>query len=325
VVDGVFTVDLDFGDGAFQGDARWLEIAVCCPTGCTPKVTLDPRQPLTPAPYALALPGLWTQQNATSPNLVGGYSGNEVTEGVVGATIGGGGSGDANCAGGSYPCLNRVNGPYSTVGGGEANLALGDDITIGGGWKNMAVANYDTVGGGRENDVSADYATVAGGYANIATASGTTVPGGQWGRATHYGEMAYASGAFVVGGDAQTSVYVLRNQTTSDGVWEELFLDGAGQRLTVENDRTVTFDILIAARSDGGESAGYHCYGSIEREGIVTGLLYGSCTAWGEDDTTWNVRVQADDVEDALSIQVLGHGETIRWVASVRTAEVYNP
>ena len=49
VSDGYFTVQLDFGAGAFTGDARWLEIAVDCGSGAT---TLSPRQPLTAAPYA---------------------------------------------------------------------------------------------------------------------------------------------------------------------------------------------------------------------------------------------------------------------------------
>ena len=55
VSDGLFTVALDFGAGAFDGEARWLEIAACCPSTCTP-TTLDPRQELTPAPYALYAP-----------------------------------------------------------------------------------------------------------------------------------------------------------------------------------------------------------------------------------------------------------------------------
>ena len=76
VVAGYFTTaPLDFGDGAFNGEARWLAIGVCCPAVCTSYTSLG-RQSLTPAPYALALPGLWTQQNSTSPNLIGGYSGN---------------------------------------------------------------------------------------------------------------------------------------------------------------------------------------------------------------------------------------------------------
>ena len=54
------------------------------------------------------------QSNATSPNLIGGYNGNNVTSGVVGAVIGGGGrSGYAN----------RVADDYGTVGGGVDNQA----------------------------------------------------------------------------------------------------------------------------------------------------------------------------------------------------------
>lgn len=52
VNNGLFTVQLDFGTGAFRGDARWLEIAAKC-TGDADYVVLYPRQSLTPAPYAL--------------------------------------------------------------------------------------------------------------------------------------------------------------------------------------------------------------------------------------------------------------------------------
>ncbi len=48
---GLFSVQLDFGDGSFDAPNRWLDIAVR-PGGsgdCTP---LSPRQPLTPAPSA---------------------------------------------------------------------------------------------------------------------------------------------------------------------------------------------------------------------------------------------------------------------------------
>ena len=54
VGNGLFQVDLDFGSTAFNGDARWLEIDVCCSSPCAPGfTTLTPRQELTPTPYAL--------------------------------------------------------------------------------------------------------------------------------------------------------------------------------------------------------------------------------------------------------------------------------
>ncbi len=50
---GVFTVnDLDFGSGAIDGTARWLEISVCCPSPCA-VVPLSPRVELTPTPHAI--------------------------------------------------------------------------------------------------------------------------------------------------------------------------------------------------------------------------------------------------------------------------------
>lgn len=52
VTDGLFTVSLDFGQGAFLGEARWLELAVRCPDSGAYAV-LAPRQRLTPAPQAL--------------------------------------------------------------------------------------------------------------------------------------------------------------------------------------------------------------------------------------------------------------------------------
>lgn len=58
IADGLFTVKLDFGTGAFDGDARWLQIAVRSPAGSGTFTTLTPRQALTAAPYALKVPGI---------------------------------------------------------------------------------------------------------------------------------------------------------------------------------------------------------------------------------------------------------------------------
>jgi len=80
VSNGLFTTKLDFGAGAFGGGARWLDIAVR-PGASTGAVTpLAPRQELSPAPYASALPNVYTNEGT---NFVGvgrnfRISGNEV-------------------------------------------------------------------------------------------------------------------------------------------------------------------------------------------------------------------------------------------------------
>ena len=53
VVDGLFTVEVDFGAGIFNGQARWLEMGVRPDGSADPYTVLSPRQELTPAPYAL--------------------------------------------------------------------------------------------------------------------------------------------------------------------------------------------------------------------------------------------------------------------------------
>ncbi len=226
VNDGLFTVaDLDFGSGVFAGEARWLEISVQCASD-TVYVRLSPRQALAAAPYALALPGLWTQPHIYSPNLIGGWSGNGVSSYVYGAAIGGGGKSnapnrvtdnfgtvgggygnragndagsllDAECAtvgGGDYNIASNL---YATVGGGNGNDASGSYATIGGGNGNDASGSYATVGGGDGNDASGSYATVGGGRSNIAA--------GDYSFAAGRGAQANNPGCFVWG-DASTSL-----------------------------------------------------------------------------------------------------------------------
>lgn len=65
--------------------------------------------------------------------------------------------------------------------------------------------------------------------------------------------------------------------------------------------------------------------GIIENSSGTTQFIGGPPTTavLGEDDSTWNVQVIADDTNDALVILITGgSGDDVRWVASVRTVEV---
>jgi hypothetical protein len=379
VSNGLFTTLIDFGNGAFNGDARWLEIAVKC-AGDANFVPLSQRQPLTAVPYALfskaaAWSGLsgvpagfadgvdndttytagigltliggqfgldvpyslpqscangqlpkwngsawacandndtttfWSlsgnaattpgtnflgttdnqalefkvnnfrvlrlEPNAASPNIIGGFSGNSVTAGVKGATIGGGGEStgtnrvtdDYGTVGGGFNnqagngsgstsdrnhatvgggINNTASGYSATVGGGINNTASGYYATVGGGINNTASDSAATVGGGINNTASGSYATVGGGIDNTASGSYATVGGGYNNTASNFaatvggGRDNTAAGdySFVVGRRAKN------NDTNHKGVF--LFAD------STDADFNSTLANEFAARANGG-------------------------------------------------------------------------
>jgi trimeric autotransporter adhesin len=194
VSSGVFTAQLDFGTPVFDGQDRYLEIGVLCPSngGNGPYTLLSPRSPITPTPYAMhsinanELVALRVQYNATSPNLIGGFSGNSVGATVVGATIGGGGTntiGTPNVANGNYATVsggssNTAGGAASVVGGGEGNAALSLDSVVAGGSQNTANEQFSTVVGGFQNYAGGPASFVGGGRGNRAMATFATIAGG---------------------------------------------------------------------------------------------------------------------------------------------------
>lgn len=225
VTNGLFTTTLDFG-GNFSGAARWLEIAVRTNGGSLFSV-LTPRQPITPAPYAISagsLPGLLVQQNTNgTPNVIGGSQSNFVSGGVMGATIAGGGWA-------SFPFgTNKVTGNFGTVSGGYGNTASGANATVGGGADNTAEDSGDTVGGGVDNRASGGYATVGGGSDNLADGGFATVGGGRGNT---------ANGAATVGG-GEYNVASGANATVAGGILSTAsgdFSFAAGNHANAKND-----------------------------------------------------------------------------------------
>ena len=117
VTNGLFVLPLDFGAN-FPGADRWLQLEVRTTIGQF--ITLSPRQPITPAPYASTasnLSGTLSAQQLSgaipSANLSGTYSGavtfDHAANNFVGAHIGDGGS------------LSNVN---ATTLGGLGNAAF---------------------------------------------------------------------------------------------------------------------------------------------------------------------------------------------------------
>jgi hypothetical protein len=69
VRNGLFTIaDLNFGAGAFNGEARWLQVAVRFPAGGGGFTSLGPRLPVTATPYALHAKGV-ANDSITPPKI----------------------------------------------------------------------------------------------------------------------------------------------------------------------------------------------------------------------------------------------------------------
>ncbi len=116
-----------------------------------------------------------------SPNWVGGFSGNIVSNGVVGGFIGGGGFSSF-----PYHSPNRVDADYASVLGGYGNTASGIGATAMG-VSAVASGNYSTAMGS---------STIASG--NYSTAMGTfNAARGNYSAAMGYGANANHHGSFV--------------------------------------------------------------------------------------------------------------------------------
>lgn len=200
VVDGRFTVPLDFGAGVFQGSRRFLQMAVCCTASCEvdDDDILMPRQELTPAPYALSLRSLRIIWNSglnvpDSPNVAGGHPNNTIAPNVGGATISGGGDVTGN----------HVNGNFSTIGGGNNNTVESGNSTIGGGTGNTAEGGQSTVAGGQANKARGECSFIGGGFNNKIFAKFGTVSGG--GKGATIGNLVFDDQGTIGGGGENTA------------------------------------------------------------------------------------------------------------------------
>lgn len=229
VTDGLFTTSLDFGAGLFDGNERWLDVAVQCPGDGAP-VNLG-RQALTAAPYALyalnaaLLDGMGSSDffkvggNAVAADAVLGTTSNHGLEirvndqrvltllpspaspnlvgGYSANTVSSGKDGAVIGGGGFNSNPNSVTDHYGTVSGGADNTS-NYYATVSGGRSNTASYDYATVGGGRDNIADGYAATVGGGNRNTASGERATVSGG-------LNNIASGERATVAGGDYNTA------------------------------------------------------------------------------------------------------------------------
>jgi len=209
VIDGSFSVDVDFGidltttpvmalktevqqgasgfvslGAATRFDAKAALGSVCWDTAGNAGTTsadflgTTDNQPLSI--QANGSQAIWIQPSAElssvgrpiTHSIIAGSAGNSVLPQVRGATIAGGGSVFSEDPTYTTNGPHRVDDHYGTVGGGFANRA-------GNGTPDRSDAAFATIGGGRRNFASGLNSTVSGGSTNSATGVSSIVSGGQ--------------------------------------------------------------------------------------------------------------------------------------------------
>ncbi len=239
---GLFTVAIDFGDGSHDGTGRWLSISVRN-AGVGAYTLLTPREELRPVSYAAALPGFWTDENGTSPNIVGGHADNSFASGVVGATIGGGGQ---------IGMVNTASASFSTIAGGQGNTVTGTNATVGGGRANSA-GQGAVVSGGLQNSATGQWAIVPGGRDNVASAE-LSFASGRRAKAIHTGAyvMADSSDADIEStADNQFLVRASSGFRLADGAGSQLVhmdaVSGSGGSLSLRGAVPGDFGLSVLA------------------------------------------------------------------------------
>ncbi|MCX6926453.1 MAG: hypothetical protein NT154_25080, partial [Verrucomicrobia bacterium] len=174
VTNGLFTTMLDFGAGAFTGPARWLEIAVRT-NGAAAFAVLAPRQPLTPAPYAIFAGGV------NAAGIVGTISATNIGAGTITSA-----SLDPNVG-----VWSRSGANVFYIGG---NVGIGMSAPT----NALQVVGNVTVEGAETIELRANHVTL--GQTNVANGSGATAMGittrASGGGATAMGGLTTASGVY---------------------------------------------------------------------------------------------------------------------------------
>lgn len=215
-------------------------------------------------------------------------------------------------------------------GDGAVQGQIANGFPSGGDVRGAYATDWQRVRTSSNHVASGFQSTISGGADNMASAPYSTVVGGLAAHATHYGEVAFASGFFAFPGDAQTSFATFRTATT-DATPTVLTLDGqapAGSNEFVVPSSTVyKFRISLAAREDlTNDVAWWEFNGCIKRSNVnTTSLVSQNAVIFGRDPgaAAWTAVVTANDVTETLSIDVIGEvGKTIRWVATGQFTKV---
>jgi hypothetical protein len=127
-------------------------------------------------------------------------------------------------------------------------------------------------------------------------------------------------------GDAQAVSYVVRNVTTN-ATPQTLYLDGVSEAMLIADGTTLVFEGLVVGRSQTStDAAGFSISGLVTKQSGANTLEFvgtPSISVISRSNAAWDVLLSVNTFSGALQIKARGvSGETIHWVANVKTAEV---
>lgn len=130
-------------------------------------------------------------------------------------------------------------------------------------------------------------------------------------------------------GSSGVSEWIVRNTTTTNSASVAYInADSTNGLLTIPSGETWCFEVMVVAREDSGDSAGYVIHGVIENVGGTTALVGSNTATHTSEDTgasTWACTVSADNTNDALQVNITGANSTnINWTGVVRAVRSYN-
>ncbi|HAV61512.1 MAG TPA: hypothetical protein DCY13_04005 [Verrucomicrobiales bacterium] len=214
-------------------DGRPLAVLGAAPSGSAMTLGTADNHPIELHANNYAALRLIPTDHFGAPNVILGHRNNSVSNGVVAATISGGGTT-------TEP--NIVGGHFSTIGGGGGNVASGFNTTVGGGSGNIASGDYSTIGGGYGNTSSGASSVVPGGDGNVA-AGDTSFAAGSSAKANHTGTFVWADATTGSFASTSTNQFLIRasggvgiGTTDPQGALDIAVADGQRLQFRYEND-----------------------------------------------------------------------------------------
>jgi len=184
---GMFTAELTNLNLAFNQE-YWLEMQIAGQPG-----PLTPRQKVNMSAYSAYADSSGSSKWSVSNSVLYTNSNWGIARGGAGnSVLGTSPQTMVNLGSNSTVGYTGESWNYSTIGGGNSNIAHHNWTTVGGGYQNQAIAGGATVAGGTQNQATGLYAAVGGGWSNFASDENAMVPGGSQNEAS--GRCSFAAG-----------------------------------------------------------------------------------------------------------------------------------